>query len=679
MHRIIGRLSLLAVFTLGLPALASAQLPFSYIVTPPAGARMMTPMSEIHANTPPGQPRAPHNWFVLASTTGSMTVTLANGSPDGVKATIFSPSNVAIGVIAPVFGTFGNFGQEPRGSVTFPVVAGAQYRVQVEAFGVFGPGVCACPDYFLELDGAVEAGMSTPTAFNMLAVAGPPQGDHGPGGSVNWRLNVGAGESLDLTFASTGNGSTAPNLRVVLIDANDHVRLDERATPPASGALPRSISIPDAGDAPGAWTMAIWGEPGSFPQGPYRILRGNAADRALYVAWDTDGQGALEVNVVQGASPSTTPYTGPVDVLVTDIGGFAELKTIIGGHVEDDSNSVSLRKLHVQPPAGWTATPVDLELYVTYAAKATQTIRLQDLTPPTLTLPANITTTATGASGAIVNFDATATDLDVTTVPADVSCSNPSGSAFPTGVTTVNCTATDAHGNTATGAFTVTVTSSTTTTLSSSGASASGAAATFTATVSAVSGAATGTVTFMEGATVLGTAPVDGTGQATFSTSTLSLGEHAVTAVYGGGAYFTGSTSGPVTQIVFANASASGGFVIGDVNATVGAQVTFWGAQWGKDNALSGGAAPASFKGFANSSSTSPAAAGGTWTTGPGNSSQPPSTVASYIAVIVTSSATKSGSTISGNVTAIAIVRTDAGYAGNPGHAGTGTIVAVIR
>ena len=41
-------------------------------------------------------------------------------------------------------------------------------------------------------------------------------------------------------------------------------------------------------------------------------------------------------------------------------------------------------------------------------------------------------------------------------------------------------------------------------------------------------------------------------------------------------------------------------FVVGDGNATLGTHVTFWGAQWWKLNSLSGGTAPAAFKGFAN-------------------------------------------------------------------------------
>jgi len=48
------------------------------------------------------------------------------------------------------------------------------------------------------------------------------------------------------------------------------------------------------------------------------------------------------------------------------------------------------------------------------------------------------------------------------------------------------------------------------------------------------------------------------------------------------------------------------------------------------------------------------------------------------MAVIVTSSVTKAGSAISGNATAIVVLKTDPGYSGNPGHAGTGTVVAVF-
>jgi hypothetical protein len=120
-----------------------------------------------------------------------------------------------------------------------------------------------------------------------------------------------------------------------------------------------------------------------------------------------------------------------------------------------------------------------------------------------------------------------------------------------------------------------------------------------------------------------------------------------------------------------------GSFVIGDRNAVVGQKVTFWGAQWAKQNSLSGGPAPASFKGFADSTSPNPPVCGGTWKSDPGDSSSPPPTVSSQITVLVTSSAAKSGSMILGNSPNLAVIKTDAGYGPDPGHAGTGTVMSV--
>jgi hypothetical protein len=46
--------------------------------------------------------------------------------------------------------------------------------------------------------------------------------------------------------------------------------------------------------------------------------------------------------------------------------------------------------------------------------------------------------------------------------------------------------------------------------------------------------------------------------------------------------------------------------------------------------------------------------------------------------ILVSSMVTKSGSKISGDDRSIVVIKTDPGYAPNPGHAGTGTIVAVF-
>lgn len=67
---------------------------------------------------------------------------------------------------------------------------------------------------------------------------------------------------------------------------------------------------------------------------------------------------------------------------------------------------------------------------------------------------------------------------------------------------------------------------------------------TFTASVtSSGAGIPTGTVTFMDGVTSLGTATLNATGTATISTAALSVASHSVTAVYAGNANFNASTA----------------------------------------------------------------------------------------------------------------------------------------
>lgn len=83
-------------------------------------------------------------------------------------------------------------------------------------------------------------------------------------------------------------------------------------------------------------------------------------------------------------------------------------------------------------------------------------ITVVDTTAPALSLPGNLTQAATGANGAQVTFNATATDLVDGSVA--VSCSPASGSTFAIGATTVQCSATDAHSNSAGGSFVVQIT-----------------------------------------------------------------------------------------------------------------------------------------------------------------------------------------------------------------------------
>src|SRR5205823_4739156 len=71
---------------------------------------------------------------------------------------------------------------------------------------------------------------------------------------------------------------------------------------------------------------------------------------------------------------------------------------------------------------------------------------------------------------------------------------------------------------------------------------------TFTATVTG-NGGLTGTVTFKDGETAIGTGTVS-SGHATLTTTMLAVGSHTITAIFSGDASSDTSTSGVLTQTV---------------------------------------------------------------------------------------------------------------------------------
>lgn len=153
-------------------------------------------------------------------------------------------------------------------------------------------------------------------------------------------------------------------------------------------------------------------------------------------------------------------------------------------------------------------------------------VTIRDTTPPALTVPATITTEATGPTTPVA-FSVTASDV-ADPAPA-IACVPASGFAFPVAATTVSCTATDASGNSAPGNFIVTVTDYTAPALTLPG--------TLTATATSPSGAV---VTYpasasdlVDGARTVACAPASGStfaiGTTLVSCSTSDLHGNAAT------------------------------------------------------------------------------------------------------------------------------------------------------
>ncbi len=122
----------------------------------------------------------------------------------------------------------------------------------------------------------------------------------------------------------------------------------------------------------------------------------------------------------------------------------------------------------------------------------------------------------------------------------------------------------------------VTTSADTTTLRSSQSSSTLGEMVTFTATVAPASGTTgtpTGTVTFEEGTTVLGTATLGTSGTATFSAATLAVGSNTITAAYSGDANFV--TSSGTTVEAVSQAGSTTALAASPNTVTAGQAVTF--------------------------------------------------------------------------------------------------------
>lgn len=169
---------------------------------------------------------------------------------------------------------------------------------------------------------------------------------------------------------------------------------------------------------------------------------------------------------------------------------------------------------------------------------------------------ANVTSTdGSLLNGTITFYDGT-TNICVTSATNAATCPATTGTGFVAGthVLTAVYSGDTTHSGSTSNAVTVTVLPDTTTvSLSSSvNPAALGQSIVLTAAVAGAHGMVTGTVAFLNGSTVIGTAALNSSGAAAISTATLAAGTHQITAAYGTTQNFAASTSEALSEVIAA-------------------------------------------------------------------------------------------------------------------------------
>lgn len=220
-----------------------------------------------------------------------------------------------------------------------------------------------------------------------------------------------------------------------------------------SGALPNGIHFIDNGDG----SAILTGTPivgGTF------ILTLSASN----TAGNATQNFVLTVNGATNHPPTANAGTNQIMEATSPAGAAA---TLSGSGSDPDNDSLAFTwsengsnlgtgaQITVTLPVGVHTITLTADDGRGGTGTSTVQISVQDTKPPVFTAPANQTLEATSPMGAIATFSTTATDIVDGARP--VICSPASGSTFPLGTTTVNCTSTDVHGNSSSASFTITV------------------------------------------------------------------------------------------------------------------------------------------------------------------------------------------------------------------------------
>jgi HYR domain/NHL repeat len=220
-----------------------------------------------------------------------------------------------------------------------------------------------------------------------------------------------------------------------------------------SGALPNGIHYIDNGDG----SAILTGTPTAGGTFNLTLSASNTAGNATQ-------NFVLTVNGTTNHPPTANAGTNQIMEATSPAGAVV---TLSGSGSDPDNDSLTFtwseNGSNLGTGAQITVTlPIGMHTITLIAddgrggtGTSTVQISVQDTKPPVFTPPASQTLEATSPTGAIATFSATATDIVDGARP--VICSPASGSTFPLGATTVNCTSTDVRGNSSSASFTITV------------------------------------------------------------------------------------------------------------------------------------------------------------------------------------------------------------------------------
>jgi len=363
------------------------------------------------------------------------------------------------------------------------------------------------------------SGLTAPIDFIQVAGSGTPP-DCANSGSVT----AGAGCNLSIDFSPLSVGVFSESF--VLTDNDLNV-----------SAATQSISLSGTGLAADSTAVAVGVNPNSPGVGQAVVITATVTDTTNSGTVPTGS--ATFSDSVDGSLNGGAAVTG---IILSGGGGTAHTIT---------ANYQGVAHFFL-------ASSNNATIHLTSAAATSTTLTAAPnpaLAGATVTLTANISPVPTGESLGTVSFYDGETLLGTANVNSSGAASLPitslsAGAHSLTAVYSGNTAFANSTSSVLTETIT-TLTSTATTLVAAPSPASTGESVTLTATVSPTpTGSSLGTVSFYNGATLLGSGTLNSSGVATLATTGLSAGSDTLTAVYSGNSIFAASTSAALSEMV---------------------------------------------------------------------------------------------------------------------------------